>query len=266
MTGVATAVEAPTALPGPLRLDWRRLATPTIDPAPFTPGPARRPARPGSPVARTRDSARHAVAAGGGAAPAWGDQGRSLAAIRGRLGARASGGVHLGGHHTSRPAVHPRVRPIHPRIRADGMAFPRPHPRPLRRRAGRRPQCPGPPGRRAVLRARRRAVAAGPLGAPRRPAQRGLRRRRRPDASGDPDSRGVRAARAPRPSALGKPRRAGVPRAHVHRPDGRRRDGAEGTFDGFTIPLACRAGWWHCPDRCANEEFIRFTLDRAVYR
>ena len=43
-------------------------------------------------------------------------------------------------------------------------------------------------------------------------------------------------------------------------------DGPEATFHGFTIPLACRAGWWHCPDRCASEEFIRFTVDRADYR
>lgn len=43
-------------------------------------------------------------------------------------------------------------------------------------------------------------------------------------------------------------------------------DGQEGTFAGFTIPLGCRAGWWECPDRCATEEFIRFTLDCADYR
>ena len=43
-------------------------------------------------------------------------------------------------------------------------------------------------------------------------------------------------------------------------------DGPEGTFSGFTIPLGCRAGWWECPDRCATEEFIRFTLDCADYR
>ena len=43
-------------------------------------------------------------------------------------------------------------------------------------------------------------------------------------------------------------------------------DGPERTFSGFTIPLGCRAGWWECPDRCATEEFIRFTLDCADYR
>lgn len=43
-------------------------------------------------------------------------------------------------------------------------------------------------------------------------------------------------------------------------------DGPEATYDGFTVPLGCRAGWWHCPDGCAEEEFIRFTLDDADYR
>jgi hypothetical protein len=37
MTAVAIAVEAPRALPEPVRIDWRRLVTPTVDPAPFTP-------------------------------------------------------------------------------------------------------------------------------------------------------------------------------------------------------------------------------------
>ncbi len=43
-------------------------------------------------------------------------------------------------------------------------------------------------------------------------------------------------------------------------------DGPEGSFDGFTIPIRYRAGWWHCPDHCADEEFIRFTLDHASYQ
>jgi hypothetical protein len=50
------------------------------------------------------------------------------------------------------------------------------------------------------------------------------------------------------------------------------RDGPEGTFDGFTIAATARAGWWHCPDRCATSEFIcatsefiRFTIDHASY-
>jgi hypothetical protein len=43
-------------------------------------------------------------------------------------------------------------------------------------------------------------------------------------------------------------------------------DGLEATYDGFTIPLGCRAGWWHCSDGCADEEFIRFSLDDAGYR
>jgi hypothetical protein len=43
-------------------------------------------------------------------------------------------------------------------------------------------------------------------------------------------------------------------------------DGPEATFDGFTIATTARAGWWHCPDRCAASEFIRFTIDHASYR
>jgi hypothetical protein len=43
-------------------------------------------------------------------------------------------------------------------------------------------------------------------------------------------------------------------------------DGPEATFDGYTIPASARAGWWHCPDRCATSEFIRFTIDHASYR
>jgi hypothetical protein len=43
-------------------------------------------------------------------------------------------------------------------------------------------------------------------------------------------------------------------------------DGPEGSFDEFTIPTSCRAGWWHCPDHCADQEFIRFTLDHATYQ
>ena len=43
-------------------------------------------------------------------------------------------------------------------------------------------------------------------------------------------------------------------------------DGPEVTYDGFTVPLSGRAGWWHCPDGCATEEFIRFSLDGGDYR
>ena len=48
--------------------------------------------------------------------------------------------------------------------------------------------------------------------------------------------------------------------------DDRRSTGPEATYDGFTIPVGCRAGWWHCPDGCAKEEFIRFALEEADYR
>ena len=40
----------------------------------------------------------------------------------------------------------------------------------------------------------------------------------------------------------------------------------EGCFDGFTVPLSARAGWWQCPDHCADAEFLRFTIDRVSYR
>ncbi|MBB5874282.1 hypothetical protein F4553_007716 [Allocatelliglobosispora scoriae] len=43
-------------------------------------------------------------------------------------------------------------------------------------------------------------------------------------------------------------------------------DGPERDFDGYTIPVTGRAGWWHCPDGCASEEFIRFSIDQAHYR
>jgi hypothetical protein len=30
--------------------------------------------------------------------------------------------------------------------------------------------------------------------------------------------------------------------------------------------VRARAGWWQCADRCATEEFVRFTVDHASYR
>jgi hypothetical protein len=42
-------------------------------------------------------------------------------------------------------------------------------------------------------------------------------------------------------------------------------DGVEVTFDGFTIPAHARAGWWNCPDNCADEEFIRLEIVHATY-
>jgi hypothetical protein len=39
----------------------------------------------------------------------------------------------------------------------------------------------------------------------------------------------------------------------------------EGVFDGFTIPTSCRAGWW-APERGETKDFIRFTIDHATYR
>jgi hypothetical protein len=43
-------------------------------------------------------------------------------------------------------------------------------------------------------------------------------------------------------------------------------DAPQATLDGFTIAASARTGWWHCPDRCATEEFIRFTVEHASYR
>ncbi|MFI6706474.1 DUF6544 family protein [Nonomuraea sp. NPDC050478] len=42
--------------------------------------------------------------------------------------------------------------------------------------------------------------------------------------------------------------------------------GREATFDGFTIPVWLRGGWWPGTERRAEGEFIRFTVEDAVYR
>ncbi|MDA0634203.1 hypothetical protein OUY22_12320 [Nonomuraea sp. MCN248] len=42
--------------------------------------------------------------------------------------------------------------------------------------------------------------------------------------------------------------------------------GREGVFDGFTVPVALRGGWWPGTQRWAEGEFIRFTIEDAVYR
>lgn len=39
----------------------------------------------------------------------------------------------------------------------------------------------------------------------------------------------------------------------------------EDTVDGFTIPTGARAGWWECPDGCADEEFFRLTITDRHY-
>lgn len=41
---------------------------------------------------------------------------------------------------------------------------------------------------------------------------------------------------------------------------------AELTADGITVPAEGRAGWWRCPDRCADEEFFRFQVVAAEFR
>lgn len=42
--------------------------------------------------------------------------------------------------------------------------------------------------------------------------------------------------------------------------------GREGAFDGFTIPVWLRCGWWPETERWDEGEFIRFTVEDAVYR
>ncbi|MFI7643964.1 DUF6544 family protein [Nonomuraea sp. NPDC049400] len=40
----------------------------------------------------------------------------------------------------------------------------------------------------------------------------------------------------------------------------------ETSFDGFTIPEGIRGGWWPWTTRWADGEFIRFTIDDALFR
>ena len=58
-------------------------------------------------------------------------------------------------------------------------------------------------------------------------------------------------------------------------PDGRKHhdhlftaepDEREITVDGLTIPMGAAGGWWHCTDGCAEEPFIRLTVEDARYR
>lgn len=42
--------------------------------------------------------------------------------------------------------------------------------------------------------------------------------------------------------------------------------GREGVFDGFTIPVRLRGGWWPGTGRWAQGECLRFTVEDAVYR
>lgn len=43
-------------------------------------------------------------------------------------------------------------------------------------------------------------------------------------------------------------------------------DEREISVDGLTIPSGAVAGWWQCPDGCADEPFIRLTIEDALYR
>ena len=209
MTGAATNIEVPEALPGPLRLDWRRLAARTIDPAPFSlelldglPAPARRwlehAIAPGTPLRRAAVLHQRGEIKVGRWQRFEADW--ALAPPEGFIWAATT---HLG------PLF---IRGFDRYTAGSGQT--------AWRLLGRIPflSAEGPDVDRSAL---GRLVgelcfvpaAALPplvsLGAPRRPAERGLRRCRRLDASGHPDRRGLGAARAPRPPALGKPRRPG---------------------------------------------------------
>ncbi|MEV0591440.1 DUF6544 family protein [Nonomuraea cavernae] len=48
-------------------------------------------------------------------------------------------------------------------------------------------------------------------------------------------------------------------------PFGARCEG-EITFDGFTLPESLRVGWWPDMERWAEGEFLRFSIDDALYR
>jgi hypothetical protein len=262
MTAVAIAVAAPRALPEPVRIDWRRLVTPTVDPAPFTPdlldglpAPARRwlehAIAPGTPLRRAAVLHQRGEIKVGRWQRFEADW--VLAPPEGFVWAATT---HLG------PLS---IRGFDRYTRGSGqMAW---------RFLGRIP----------VLSADGRDVDRSALGrlvgelffvpgAVLSPLVRWEHLDdRRTVACVDAGGRTYRVTLTV--AVSGRLERLDLLR--WGNPDGREfrehtftalMDSPEGTFDGFTVPLACRAGWWHCPDRCANEEFIRFTLDRADYR
>ena len=259
---MTTAVEAPAALPGPLRIDWRRLAAPTIDPAPFTPDlldglpePARRwlehAIAPGTPLRRAavlRQRGEIKVGRWQRFEADW-----VLAPPEGFIWAATT---HLG------PLS---IRGFDRYTRGSGqMAW---------RFLGRIPflSAEGPDVDRSAM-----GRLVGELFFVPAAALSPLVRwehldDRRSVACVDAGGRTHRvtltvavSGRLERLDLLrwGNPDGQGVPRAHLHRSDGQ----PGGDVRRVHCPAGCRAGWWHCPDRCANEEFIRFTLDRADYR
>ena len=266
MTGAATDIEVPEALPGPLRLDWRRLAARTIDPAPFSlelldglPAPARRwlehAIAPGTPLRRAAVLHQRGEIKVGRWQRFEADW--ALAPPEGFIWAATT---HLG------PLF---IRGFDRYTRGSGQT--------AWRFLGRIPvlSADGPDVDRSAL-----GRLVGELffvpAAALSPLVRWehLDDRRSVacvDAGGRTHRVTLTVGESGRLERLDLPR-WGNPDGQEFREhtftalmDGAETDGAEGTFDGFTIPLRCRAGWWHCPDRCASEEFIRFTLERAVY-
>jgi hypothetical protein len=262
MTGVTTDVEVPTALPDPLRMDWRQLAAPTVDPAPFTPdlldglpAPARRwlehAIAPGTPLRRAAVLHQRGEIKVGRWQRFEADW--VLAPPKGFVWAATT---HLG------PLF---IRGFDRYTRGSGQT--------AWRFLGRFPvlSAGGPDIDRSALDRLVGELFFVPAAALSPLVRWEHVDDRRSVACVDAGGRTKRVTLTVAES--GRLERLELPR--WGNPDGQGlrdhtftalMDGPEGTFDGFTIPLACRAGWWQCPDRCANEEFIRFAVDRADYR
>jgi hypothetical protein len=262
MTGVTTDVEVPTALPDPLRMDWRQLAAPTVDPAPFTPdlldglpAPARRwlehAIAPGTLLRRAAVLHQRGEIKVGRWQRFEADW--VLAPPKGFIWAATT---HLG------PLF---IRGFDRYTRGSGQT--------AWRFLGRFPvlSADGPDIDRSALDRLVGELFFVPAAALSPLVRWEHLDDRRSVACVDAGGRTKRVTLTVAES--GRLERLDLPR--WGNPDGQGlrdhtftalMDGPEGTFDGFTIPLACRAGWWRCPDRCANEEFIRFAVDRADYR
>ena len=262
MTGVVSGAAAPPQLPGPLRIDWQRLAAPTIDPAPFTPDlldglpvPARRwldhAIAPGTPLRRAAVLHQRGEIKVGRWQRYEADW--ALVPAEGFIWAATT---HLG------PLF---IRGFDRFTRGSGqMAW---------RLLGRIPvlSADGPDIDRSALGRLVSEMCFVPAATLSPLVRWEHLDERRAVACVDAGGRTHRVTLTVAES--GRLERVELPR--WGKPDGQQfrehtftalMDGPEGTFDGFTIPVAGRAGWWHCPDRCADEEFIRFTVDRADYR
>ena len=266
MTAEAIAVEAPRALPEPVRIDWRRLATPTVDPAPFTPelldglpAPARRwlehAIAPGTPLRRAAVLHQRGEIKVGRWQRYEADW--ALAPSEGFVWAATT---HLG------PLF---IRGFDRYTRGSGQT--------AWRFLGRIPvlSAAGPDIDRSALGRLVGELCFVPAAALSPSVRWEHLDDRRSVACVEAGGRTHRViltvAESGRLERLDLPR-WGNPDGQEFREHtftavmGAESGAAEATFDGFTIPVVCRAGWWHCPDRCANEEFIRFALDRADYR